>query len=135
MLPAVLRGQEGGQEEAHLSLYTIYRLECSSTGRSYVGASEHIEDRLARHYGHPPPALLRDLTPYEKGKGRSRKQWFLDQVKVHIEATGMWTSREASRQEKHFIQLHPTGYNIIKSGAPGKCKQGYAIMASIRRRK
>ena len=59
----------------------------------------------------------------------------MSQVKVHVEATGMWSSRKASYEEAHYIAKHPGGYNVIKKGAPGKCRQGYAIMATKRRYK
>ena len=99
-----------------------------------MGASEDVDKRLQQHYSGPPERLRRDMVKW-KGKlaeGRTRKEWFLSQVKVHLESTGMWTSWEASRQEGRFIARHPNNYNIIKSGTPAKCRQGFAIMASRR---
>ena len=134
-----LRRKESDQEAGPLglSMWHIYRLECIKSGRSYVGASEHIEERLKTHYGKPPKGLLEDMVAWQGNsvEKRTRKEWFCSQVRVHIEATGMWSKIEASHQEGAYIALHPRAYNVIKSGAPGKCRQGYAIMASRRKSK
>ena len=137
---AGLRRQEGDEEAAFLvplSSWSIYRLECMKTGRSYIGATEHLSDRLAAHYNGPPKGLLKDMDPWrgKKIELKTRKDWFTDQVRVHIEATGMWSLRYASQQEGRYIAMYPNNYNIIKSGPPNRCRQGYAIMASSRKRK
>ena len=72
--------------------------------------------------------MVPDLVIKDRDAKMTRKKWFLNQVTVHVEATGMWSDRQASRMEAQHIGLHPNGYNHIKMGAPGKCSQGFAVV-------
>jgi hypothetical protein len=112
---------------------TIYGLECKKTGRFYVGQTEDITARVKGHANKPPSMLAKDLDPFVKIKGgQTRVQWFRDQVVVHVLGTAA-KGRAAHDMEGHFIKEKGGTYNIVKMGAPGKCRQGYAIMASKKR--
>ena len=121
-------GKDGG-------VVTIYGIVCIASGRSYVGQAKNLGDRIKGHAAKPPMGMLPDLQPYVKGGGQTREQWFRSQVEIRVLASGAWSKMAASREEARFIAMQPTGYNKVKLGSPGKCRQGFAIMASIRKRK
>ena len=108
--------------------YSIYAIQCTATGRVYVGSTINFQSRVRAHFNELKTRRKR----YSVGDGKARRRedtcWQLDYDKHGENAFGVFLIEEnvpadiESEREEHYMRLYDSanpehGYNIKRPKA------------------